>query len=536
MSRATRLFVLITGFAMLMSACASYTECTGPRCDRSNSNTRLIPPDRLLFHRVEFSDNVSGSPYNIELEADKESRLNYSLTAELLDDVEAQGPIASESAREALSAGKSLEVVFRCSVCNFEDNVQAPQEIRYDPSTLRTNEIVFQFTPIESDAVDNWQPLGTEPGVTLILYENGVRHDQLHIPVAVNSKSGVRIDSLNDSPADKFSNSNARDQRAETNIFKIAQSTDILELPPKPPFEIYSDAQPTLTISIYSGSGASQNLVVEARLQRPRDKDSARLLETQLASFGISAADLYGKKIEFVTAFSSFSDLGAALGETYDALSCLVLRNSSSKSTNPQTPSFRRRSLDRLGDIRCDDWVGIPYRWTPENPSAEAAANRIFLEGRQLYSDLFGSSVSGSELRPIMDALSNISHARIDGFLPGGPIKIRTHSQIHVPFQFLILSKVKTSVSHIAFRKKCRFMMIRVGVSFSVPIPLEIRNLLLPKMTATHFGIAATCPIALVFSPVSTIARLWRLFRKPENRQRTKRRLGAGTISSRSFA
>lgn len=408
---------------------------------RNLNGPHIIPPDRTLTHEILFPDNMSENQDTITLIKNRQTTVRYSLEAQLKG--ESSGPLVSESARAALNEGKALDVVFRCSICGFSDNVQPPQKILFDRETLRTNEIEFAFSPIDDREQDhNWLPLGESPGVTLILLEAGVRHDQLHIPISLldegfvanENKSPQEID-FRQRPAaqviKKIDNFLTYGRQKISQFTQTKGSVATIQIRQNVPFQQYSDSRPDLKIVVSEIGGGSTNIVVKAELMRPKDQGLARLLIEQLEEFGIDAFQYFDNEVTFVTSISGFDDLNSTLGETYASLSCLVRREGVGASVS------RAATESVLGGSRCEDWVGIPFIWTADNRNAATASRRMYLEGRQLYSDLFGSLGSESKIRQLMDALADISGRRLSGEMRGPVIKIRTHSQIHIPVQLL---------------------------------------------------------------------------------------------------
>lgn len=409
------------GLTAINAACTS-----APRPETGAAPTVVFEP-RPLQHVARFPDALPREDQSaISLIDRKPTRLVYQATENAAPAPGALTAPVAPRAAAALAAGGLFEVAFYCGVCSPEDNAQPRAEIALSASRAETNSIEFFFTPDSRLSYPLALPTGAKAGaaiITLVLYKDGVRHDQISIPLellthrAAMSRVNLMLDQLKLLAASQPIGEPALARSDTRKNYSTA-------------FSQASDSAPdiTLVMDFAPTAGGARQFRIEATIHLPIDPIERTQFQNQFRArdFAIGSDPL---KIAFMTRFTTFNEIDALLQSTYEALSCLTI------GSNSETAAFRAELRSRHEDRCLQDPVLTRAVWTDTNVDATRAAVTLYNEGRRLFGRLFGDPQT-SELARFLIAARAISEDRAAGRLPGRPLKLRYQAQeYHIPLQ-----------------------------------------------------------------------------------------------------
>jgi hypothetical protein len=386
-----------------------------PSADKSGENRR-----NAYVHTAHFPEALPNSTRDVISLRDKaRTRLEYSIKTSDFDSPDTVTRDVAPGASRLLDAGEPLDVAFFCTFCSVEDNLQPGAAIFFDRARGGSRTIEFHFTPDARLRYAAAAPSGASADrhfITLVIYNRGVRYDQLVIPVdLVDDRAALKR--VNIFQAESLA---AREGEAKPSLMRINDA-----LRPSAPFAQAEDARPDLRLTLVLPRTGEETLRMEATLYAPKAPAALQALQQELRGNGVTlgAQDL---KLTHDTGLTT-ARLESLLQNFYESLSCLTVPTSAA--------AFRAELLARHGDRRCVNYAGTPERWSDTSESAARAANHLYTEGALLFSTLFGDP-STSELARFMVAARAVSVERLAQGTAKKPLKIRYHAgDFHIPIQ-----------------------------------------------------------------------------------------------------
>lgn len=417
-----------------VSSCTIFTEIGYEPASWSCRSSQLpgeapvivspLSAPRRLQHVATFPDALPREDRSaISLLDGKQTRVVYQATESAPPVSNALSSDVAPRAAAALREGETLEVAFFCSVCSPEDNAQPRAEITLAAAGNETNRVEFSFTPVSTLRYPLALPSGAEPGaayVTLVLFKDGVRYDQIEAPLELLSHQSA-ISKVNEFQR-QFRLAAAGQPMGEPAVIRVEERR--LE---KSAFIQPSDAVPAITLELTLPTGSERQFRIDATVRPPQNPVERRQFQTQFAAHGFTIGDT-PLKLSYNTRYAELSDIDAMLRGTYEALSCLTIARTAA------TAAFRDDLKNRHNE-RCQNAVQTRTVWSDSNAEAERAAKTLYDEGSRLFLRLFGNPET-SELARFLVAARAISEQRAAERLPGGALKMRYHAlEYHIPLQ-----------------------------------------------------------------------------------------------------
>lgn len=402
------------------SACASGSSGSGDKYRNAG--------DGALYHKVDFPDALpTADATKVSLRDKTKTTLTYVVTINRPEDTSgrASAPV-SDTARHALKSRSVLEVAFYCSVCSLEDNLQPEGRLELPANAPQSNKLVFEFTPdkdlFHEAALPSDAPAGAA-FVTLVLYERGVRYDQIDIPLdlVAASDADARLNLFRSQL--KFASNRKNDPRPELLMVSAAGSS-VEKL------DQSADSNPDIKLVMSLPTNGEDTIKFTATVYLPRLDEKLKALQEEFKRNGFELGGQPGGQLDFrFDTTLTINNLESELLSFYEILSCLTVPESTE-----QGKSFRKQLKDRY-QFECPDYAGTPDRWSDESEIVKRAAETLYKEGANLFRDLFGHP-EYSEVARLVIAAQKVSADRLSAGPPAKPLKLRYHAfDYHLPLQ-----------------------------------------------------------------------------------------------------